>query len=540
MSHAASSSSRTKSPVKQEPSSAPPKETSKPRKDSEQAPKKKMQNEAYSGYFLQQAERLLQKKPSHKSLAELLRMVDPDFQTDDISGSKGDGVASTSQAKRRIDALVKKLKVRVHPDKHQASAEMSKRATRVFQDLETFVEKCLEPSIGNDHHYGADYFDQEEESFSESSSNPHFYNPASVFPRSFHVLRRWPFLEQVLADWYDLDNLGGGRTTIGKESFLSGKASSRKSAKKHEEISAAFAVCANLRLAVLHGTAPAPDLLVRDFSSVIPEFETDEADDEKTQALQTKNGKKSDDTDKAQDTGNSRGERSQNAYLTSVAALKEELLTTGPILATAPISSGRGSPPRSGQSSRGGAAATEDIVVLGWEQQFLNPHESQECWLVWVCPDYHHSDLESRKRKPINKSEFQLRAFPMSQFTLENARAPIDDEKCDFLKNVPCQHGPYLGVDFSYQPAWRSDFTLKTAGIDLGTAELEAFLTEFGTLSKDVKVEGLFGAVDSNAPVHVFDLKSGRTCSRPGLLTEITNLGTLILLNVVAYVQALI
>mmetsp|Transcript_17835 Transcript_17835/g.21857 ORF Transcript_17835/g.21857 Transcript_17835/m.21857 type:complete len:379 (-) Transcript_17835:476-1612(-) len=120
--------------------------------------------------ILEQVEVLLMKEPGRKSLYDLLKVTSPNLEESSLDDS-------ILRAKS-----YKKLKLRIHPDKHNNDS----RATNIFQNLNSFYNTCVS-TILNDRKLGSQQRGKKE--FQKCPSKT-----STSGPLEFDVRDKWSFL----------------------------------------------------------------------------------------------------------------------------------------------------------------------------------------------------------------------------------------------------------------------------------------------------------------------------------------------------------
>mmetsp|Transcript_5521 Transcript_5521/g.13841 ORF Transcript_5521/g.13841 Transcript_5521/m.13841 type:complete len:274 (+) Transcript_5521:28-849(+) len=114
--------------------------------------------------FLDQVELTIKREPSRDSLLVLLQLALP-------------GLANLGSA-IEMEKSFKTLRARAHPDKHPQDVL---RATRIYQDAQSFYHKCITSSSSSFY-------------FGKASSKP--ASPTNVnFPLEFNSIDKWPHIE---------------------------------------------------------------------------------------------------------------------------------------------------------------------------------------------------------------------------------------------------------------------------------------------------------------------------------------------------------
>jgi hypothetical protein len=120
-------------------------------------------NDPFKQFFIDSVKNIITQEPSAKSLFSLLKIVSPQMTMEDLMS-------------KDTKKMLKVLKTRIHPDKHDSSD----RATQLFQDVQLFYDDCIN-------------------SLNKSSKRRKRPNSANdrrdgknVFPDEFSIHKKWP------------------------------------------------------------------------------------------------------------------------------------------------------------------------------------------------------------------------------------------------------------------------------------------------------------------------------------------------------------
>jgi len=126
----------------------------------------------FRSLILEQVEAILGKEPERENLYDLLRVTSPNLKEANLDIQE---LRSKSY---------KSLKLRVHPDKHQNDS----RATKVFQNLDSFYDKCVERLLEGDE-FGSPKKKRKRGQRDRSST------ASTSKPVNFNVRDKWTFLD---------------------------------------------------------------------------------------------------------------------------------------------------------------------------------------------------------------------------------------------------------------------------------------------------------------------------------------------------------
>lgn len=120
-------------------------------------------NDPFKQFFIDSVKNIIIQEPSPKSLYSLLKIVSPQMTMEELMS-------------KDTKKMLKVLKARIHPDKHDSSD----RATQLFQDVQLFYDECINSLNKTSKRR------KRPNSANERKEGEH------VFPDEFSIHKKWP------------------------------------------------------------------------------------------------------------------------------------------------------------------------------------------------------------------------------------------------------------------------------------------------------------------------------------------------------------
>lgn len=129
-------------------------------------------NDPFKQFFIDSVKSIIVQEPSPKSLHSLLKTVSHQMTMEDLM----------SKDAKELSKMLKLLKARIHPDKHDSSD----RATQLFQDVQLFYDDCISSLKQTSKRR------KRSNSTNNTNKGKSIQESGHVFPDEFSIHTKWP------------------------------------------------------------------------------------------------------------------------------------------------------------------------------------------------------------------------------------------------------------------------------------------------------------------------------------------------------------